>query len=338
MLQLEYAWRLGMDRGRTEALAAEAEEIAKGCGDLRSRALLKLLSSAVPGAPGHIDEWARGAEEAIALADESGDPALRAAIRGAATYPHMFSGDVERMEEMADEMLEILDDDPDLGAGIVISSPVAWGKMVKSVALRERGNTEEAERLLDSALAESTRRGDPETESWSLGWKAMILADRGEIEAGLALGLRNCELTERLGDVFSHTVALTSLGYVRLAAGEYAEALGDVERAERAYREAMGTPGESAGWRGTLRALVLLNLGRTEEARREAETAVAGSRARGINWQVPLALRALAQARAAAGEAGVSAALDEAEEIAGRLGHRMTLEKIAADRAELVPA
>jgi tetratricopeptide (TPR) repeat protein len=166
----------------------------------------------------------------------------------------------------------------------------------------------------------------------------MVLADRGEVEAGLALGLRNCELTERLGDVFSHTVALTSLGYVRLAAGEYAEALEDVELAERAYREAMGTPGESAGWRGTLRALVLLGLGRTEEACREAEAAVEGSRARGIEWQVPLALRALAQARAAAGEGGVTEALDEARAVAERLGHRMTLEKITADRAELAAA
>jgi tetratricopeptide (TPR) repeat protein len=215
---------------------------------------------------------------------------------------------------------------------------MAWGKMVKSVALRERARPEEAERLLDSALAESTERGDPETESWSLGWKAMALADRGETEAGLALGLRNCELTERLGDVFSHTVALTSLGYVRLAAGEYAEALEDVELAERAYREAMGAPGESAGWRGTLRALVLLGLDRPEEARREAETALEGSRERGINWQVPPALRALAQIRAAAGEDGVAEALDEAAEIAARLGHRMTLDKIIADRAELVPA
>jgi class 3 adenylate cyclase len=338
MLQLEYAWRLGMDRGRAEALAAEAEEIARGCGDLRSLALLKILSSAVPGAPGHVEEWARAAEEAIALADESGDPGLRAAIRGAATYPHMFSGEVDRMEEIADEMLAILDGDSDLGAGIVIGSPIAWGKMVKSVALRERDHAEESERLLDSALAESTERGDPETESWSLGWKAMVLADRGEVEAGLALGLRNCELTERLGDVFSHTVALTSLGYVRLAAGEYAEALEDVELAERAYREAMGTAGESAGWRGTLRALVLLGLDRTEEARREAEAAVEDSRSRGINWQVPLALRALAQARAAAGEGGVTEALDEAAAIAERLGHRMTLEKIMADRAELATA
>jgi class 3 adenylate cyclase/tetratricopeptide (TPR) repeat protein len=338
MLQLEYAWRLGMDRDRAEALASEAEEIAASCGDLRSRALLKVLSSAVPGAPGHVDEWARATEEAIALADESGDPGLRAAIRGAATYPHMFSGEVDRMEEIADEMLEILDGDPDLGAGIVIGSPMAWGKMVKSVALRERDRAEEAERLLDSALAESTERGDPETESWSLGWKSMLLADRGEVEAGLALGLRNCELTERLGDVFSHTVALTSLGYVRLAAGEYAEALEDVELAERAYCEAMGTPGESAGWRGTLRALVLVGLDRTDEACRAAEAAVDGSRARGINWQTPLALRALAQARAAAGEDGVTEALDEATAIAERLGHRMTLEKIATDRAELAPA
>ena len=39
-----------------------------------------------------------------------------------------------------------------------------------------------------------------------------MLADRGEIEAALALALRNCELTERLGDVFSHSMALTSLG------------------------------------------------------------------------------------------------------------------------------
>jgi adenylate cyclase len=338
MLQLEYAWRLGMDSGRAEALAAEATEIANRCGDLRSLALLKLLSSARPGVAGHTDEWVRHAEEAIVLADESGDDGLRAAIRGAAAYPHMFSGDIDRMEEIADEMLAILDGDPDLGAGIVINSPAAWGKMVKSVALRERDRTDEAERLLDSALAESTERGDPETESWSLGWKAMVLADRGETEAGLALALRNCELTQKLGDVFSHTNALTSLGYVRLAGGEFAEALRDVEVAERGYREAMGAPGESAGWRATLRSLVLLGLDRPVEARKEAEAASAGARARGINWQVPLALRALAQARAAGGEDGVAEALDEAAEVAARLDHRMTLRKIEADRVELAPA
>jgi class 3 adenylate cyclase/tetratricopeptide (TPR) repeat protein len=336
MLQLEYAWRLGMDREETDRLAAEANELATRCGDLRSQALLKILSSAVPGAPGHVEDWVEAVEEAIVLADETGEDGLRAAIRGAATYPHMFSGEVDRMEEIADEMLAILDGDPDLGAGIVIGSPLAWGRMVKSVARRERGRPDEAEQLLDEALAESAERGDPETESWALGWKAMILADRGETEAALALGLRNCELTERLGDVFSRSVALTSLGYVRLETGELEEALENVELAERLYEQAMGTPGESAGWRGTLRALVLLGLGRTDEARREAENAVEGSRERGINWQVPLALRALAQARAAGGEDGVVEALDEATEIATRLGHLMTLEKLIADRAELV--
>src|SRR5262249_49733305 len=147
MLQLEYAWRLGMDRARIDALGAEAKEIARGCGDLRSQALLRILSSAVPGAPGHMDEWSEAVEEAIALADASGDPGLRAAIRGAATYPFMFSGDLGRMEEIADEMLAILEEDPNLGAGIVVGSPMPWGKMVKAVALREHDLTDEAERL-----------------------------------------------------------------------------------------------------------------------------------------------------------------------------------------------
>jgi class 3 adenylate cyclase/tetratricopeptide (TPR) repeat protein len=338
MLQLEYAWRLGMDRAETAKLAAEAKQIALARGDLPSQALLRILSSAVPGAPGNVEDWVTAVEEAIVLADEAGDPGLRAAVRGAATYPHMFSGDVDRMEQIADEMLAILDGDPDLGAGIVIGSPLAWGRMVKSVARRERGRPEEAEQLLDEALAESATRGDPETESWALGWKAMILADRGETEAALALSLRNCELTARLGDVFSRTVALTSLGYVRLETGELEAALEDVELAERLYCEAMGTPGESAGWRATLRSHVLLGLGRTEEARVEAESSVERSRARGINWQTPLALQALAKARAASGENGVTEALDEAAEIAGRLGHLMTLEKIRADREALTAA
>ena len=57
MLQLEYAWRLGMDREQAEALAAEAAEIAGRCGDLNSLALLKLLTSARPGVAETSSEW-----------------------------------------------------------------------------------------------------------------------------------------------------------------------------------------------------------------------------------------------------------------------------------------
>jgi adenylate cyclase len=335
MLQLEYAWRLGMDREQAEALGAEATEIATRAGDLRSLALLKVLTSARPGVAEHTAEWVAAADEAIGLADESGDPGLRAAIRGAAAYAHMCAGDLDRLEATVDEMLGIVDGDPDLGAGIVIGSPIAWGLMAKSVALRERGRPEEAEPLLDEALREAAERGDPETESWTLSSKATVLADGGEIEAALALALRNRELTERLGDVFSRSMALSSLAYVRLEAGEFAAALGEIELADRGYRDAMGSGGETEGWRATLRARALLGLERPEEALVQAEWAAHTARRRGMHWQLPAALLILAEARDAAGQPGVAEALDEATEIGKRRGHQVILQRIATDRAAL---
>ncbi len=338
MQQLEYAWRLGMDRDQAETLGAEAAEIAGRIGDLRSLALLKLLTSVRPGVAEHTGEWTVAAGEAIRLADESGEPGLRAACRGAAAYVHMCAGDLDRLEARVDEMLEILDGDPDLGAGIVIGSPIAWGRMAKAVALRERGRSEEADRLLDEALREAAGRGDPETESWVLSSKATVLAESGEIEAALALALRNRELTERLGDVFSRTMSMSSLAYVRLEAGEFAAALEAIELADGSYREAMGSGGETEGWRAALRARALLGLGRSEDAVAQAEWATGTARRRGMNWQLPAALLILAQARDATGAAGVGEALDEAAAVASSRGHQTTLRRIEGERAVLSAA
>jgi len=338
MLQLEYAWRLGMARREAEALGAEALEIAERTGDLTARAMLKLLMAVSPGIAEYADQWVADADEAIALADETGEPGLRAAFRGAASYAQMCAGDLDRVETTIEEMLEILDGDGDCGAGIVIGSPIAWALMAKSMALRERGRAEESEPLLDEALREANRRGDPETESWVLGSKSAVMVDNGEVEAALALGLRNRELTERLGDVFSRTTAVSALVYVRVVAGEFAVALEEIENADRGFREAMGHSGEAEGWRGVLRARALLGLGRTEEALEQAEWAAETARRRGMNWQLTPGLHVLAQARAAAGEPGAAEALDEAVEVATRLGHRMTLQRIEEDRAALTAA
>ncbi len=338
MLQLEYAWRLGMDREQADALAAEATAIATRCGDLNSLALLKLLTSARPGVAETSSEWVAAAEEAVALADESAAPDLRVAIRGAAAYAQLCAGDLDRLEATVDRILELTGDDVQLGAGIVVGCPRAWGLMAKGVAQRERGNPEAAEELIDEALRIATSVGDLETESWSLGTKATMLADRGEIEAGVALGLRNCELTERLGDVFSHTIALAALAVVHLEAGEFAAALETIERADGDYREAMGSGGEAEGWRGTLRARALLGLGREDEALSQAEWATDTARRRGMHWQLPPALLTLAKARATTGAPGVNRALDEAVEVASSHGHQMALERIRAERSSLSAA
>jgi class 3 adenylate cyclase/tetratricopeptide (TPR) repeat protein len=338
MLQLEYAWRLGMDPKRAEQLAAEAAEIATRCGDLRSLALLKLLTSARPGVAYLASEWIAAAEESIQLADEAGDLDLRVAIRGAGCYAQMCAGDLDRVETTVDEILDLGGGDPEVGAGIVIGCPPAWALMARSVALKERDRLGEAEREAEKSLQLATEFGDPETESWSRGNKATLLAERGKLEAARVLARRNCELTDLLGDVFSRTLALTSLSYVQLAAGEHAAALESVELSDRTYRGAMNAGGEGEAWRGTLRARALLGLGRADDALEQAEAAVDTSRRRGMLWQLPSALLILAQARGATGASGVENALEEAITICERLDHRMTLRKIEAERTALTSA
>ena len=338
MLQLEYAWRLGMDREDADALAAEATEIAQRTGNVYALALLKLLTGARPGIADHSAEWVSAAKEAIQLADETGDPSLRIAIRGVAAYAHMCAGDLDALEATIAAMLEMTGGDPELGAGIVIDCPIAWGLMAKAVALRERDRPDEAEALLDEALRLAGEQDDPETESWARGSRGLLLADRGDTEAALALARRNCELTERLGDVFSRSTALTSMAYVQLAAGENEEALETVEISDRLYREAMGSGGETEAWRSTLRARALLGLGRTEAALEEAEWAANTASRRAMGWQIPTAFHTLAQARAATAAPGVEEALEQATEAAVSRGHLMTLRRIEADRADLVAA
>ena len=125
---------------------------------------------------------------------------------------------------------------------------------------------------------------------------------------------------------------------MQLAAGESDAALETIEQADRRYREAMGSGGETEAWRATLRARALLGAGRTSDALAQAEWATDTARRREMGWQIPTALHTLAQARAAAGAQDVEEALDEAAEAAMSLGHRMTLSRIEADRDALTAA
>jgi class 3 adenylate cyclase/tetratricopeptide (TPR) repeat protein len=338
LLQLEYAWRLGMDRKEADALAAEATEIAERIGDVHSLALLKLLTNATPGRTEHSSEWIAAATEAIELADEAGDPALRIAVRSGGAYAFMCAGDLDGLERTAGELLELTGGDPSLGGGIVVDCPIAWGLMAKAVALRERDHPEQAEELLDEALRLTDEQDDPETEGWVRGSKSLLLADRGHTKAALALSRRNCESIERLGDVFSLSTALTSMAYVQVAAGEFEEALESVQLADRLYREAMGSGGETEAWRSTLRARALLGLERNAEALEEIEWAASTAERRAMGWQIPVAFHTLAQARAATGTAGVEDALARATDAAAQRGHLMTLRRIEADRDALLAA
>jgi len=332
LLQLDFAWRLGMDDEEEARLTAEAEEIAKRTGDLHSLALLKVATSARPGLPHVAPRWLEAVAETIEIADASGDLHLRIAIRAAGSYAYLCAGDFDGFEEILDEVLELAGDDRRAGAGIVIGNPVAWATMAKGLVIRERGRLEEAEALFNAALRIATEEGDPEIASWTRSNLALMLSMRGEFEAAIALARRNCELTERLGDVFSRSLSLSNLGGAQIAAGDYAGALDSLEEAERVYRGAISNGDEMETWRAGLRSEALTGVGRAEEGLELAEWATAVARERGMLWSLPLTLQAVAIARVATGRDGAGGALDEAAEVARGTGAMVSLEAVETTR------
>jgi len=336
--QLDYAWRLGMEREKVARLEAEAEEIATRIGDLRSLALLRMLLSGRPGLEQKTSEWVAAVNEANRLADESGDLHLRVAIRAAGAYAHLCAADFAQLERTADEVLELAGGDPAIGAGIIVGCPVAWALGAKAIVCRERGDVGECERLIEQGLQMAEEHGDLETASWNRGSKAMLLAMQGEAEAGIAIGRRNNELTERLGDVFSRSLALGNLGVAQLAAEDYEAALESFEEAERLYRGAMDGGDEQEAWRAAVRAQALAGVGRADEAVELATWAVKVARARELRWSLPLALLALGRARAAADQDDAHEALDEAAAVAAQTEALTALASIEEERAALAAA
>ncbi|HEX6665319.1 MAG TPA: adenylate/guanylate cyclase domain-containing protein [Solirubrobacterales bacterium] len=296
LLQLQYAWRVGMKAEERERLAAEVEEIAVRRDDLASLALLRVAVAVRPGVQHHMQDWLDAAAEANRLADESGDLHLRVAVRSAGAYAFLCAGDFDGFERALDEVLELTDGDVSVGAGIVLGSPQAWGLMGKGMVRRERGELDEAEELLDASLRVALEVDDPETASWIRSNQAGLLAIRGDVEGALALARRNCELTDRLGDVFSRSLAISNLAWAQLAAEEYEAALDSIDEAEQMYREAMEVGGEMEGWRAALRSQALRGSRRTEEAIELGRWGAEISRERGLHWSLPLALLALGRA------------------------------------------
>jgi adenylate cyclase len=336
--QLDFAWRLGMDDEEEARLTAEAEEIAKRTGDLHSLAMLRVARDVRPGMPHVAATWLKAVAETIEIADRSGDLHLRVAIRAASSYAHLCTGDFAGFDRSVSEILELAGEDRRVGAGIIIGSPIAWAHMAKGLVLRERGQLEEADARFNLALRIATEDGDPEIASWTRSNQALMLAMRGDLDAAIALARSNCELTERLGDVFSRSLALSNLGGTQIAAGDYAGALDSLEEAERVYRAAVSDGDEMETWRAGLRSEALTGVGRAEEGLALAEWAIGVARERGMLWSLPLDLQAVAIGRAATGRDGIDAALDEATEVAEQTGAMTSLQAVEMTREMLSAA
>ena len=261
------AW--GWTATEADALAREATEIADPD---RRPALARPAEAADRGSSGvadHAGEWVTAADEAI----RAGGRDRRAGACGRrsaapAPTPTCAPATSTGLEATVDEMLEMTAGDPDLGAGIVIGSPIAWGLMAKSVALRERDRPEEAEGAARRGAARSppsrtTRR--PRAGHW--GRSASCSPTAATSRRRWRWRRRNCELTERLGDVFSRSTALNIAGLRAAGRGRTREGAGGRSSCPTASTARRWAPAaRPRAGAAILRARALLGVGRTEEA------------------------------------------------------------------------
>ena len=290
-------------------------------GDLRSLALLKLLTAARPGIAEHSAEWVAAAEEADrSWPTNRASPTLRIAVRGAGAYARCAPATSTASKRTIDEMLELTGGDPTMGAGIVHRLPGRLGADARrrspcASATGSRRPKRCSTRRCASPPSTTTRR--PRAGRAAPG--ACCSPTAANVEAALALARRNCELTDQLGDVFSRS---TALNCARLRA--------DRRRAStprRWRRSSSATATTARRWApaarprpgaSTLRARALLGLGRNEEALEETEWAA--DVARGGRWagrSPPPATPSPRPGQRPADAPGVEEALDEAAEAAG---------------------
>ncbi len=263
---LNYGWRLGISPEEAQALFTEAERMASQAGDIRSRALLLAVYGEIRGTgDGDVREHAKLTRRAIALAEESRDPALYMSVALGA-YAVYCTGDYREAVAVLDRAIELAEGDPTVGAGITVGCPYAYCHAFKGGFLVTPGELDEAGRLLEQGRKLAREQGDVETVGWShmwSGWRAYFL---GEPEAGLGHARQALEIAERIGDSFSRAWAWLVLGFSQRVRGEWRPAVEALERSLAIARERR-TAREGDGFRLALLGESYLGLGDIERAR-----------------------------------------------------------------------
>src|SRR5207248_10872134 len=125
------------------------------------------------------------ARQAIALAEESGDPALYVTMATNVPYALFSIGEYRDGVAICDRALELAAGDVTVGAGMTVGCPVAWCHAMKGLLLGALGELEEARKLTEQGSKLAREQGDIEGVGYIHMWSAWLGYFRGEPEAAL---------------------------------------------------------------------------------------------------------------------------------------------------------
>ncbi len=335
---LVYAFRLGIPEEEARQLRAEGDEICERTGDLHAHALLVTASSAIEQSLGDMAGYVETAKEAIALADRTGDPALRAAVLVDVVWSSQRAGLLSEALDAARTGLELTDRDAGLGAEFFGYSPYIMLLFMQGWVQAMVGQLEEGERTCVDAIDLARRYGPQESVEFTLVGQARIARLKGNARESMTAAREMLELAESLATATHRVMALQCFGTALALAGELSEAIDVLEqtltlsRKERVWQE------EEAEILTEL-ADAHLRQGESARARELGREAVAAARRGNARPAETHAL--IGRARVLLSEADPAsleearAALREAERIVEETGLRVWLPHIAIERATL---
>jgi len=334
---LNFGWRLAIPSDRVAAVFGEASALAAKRSDAREQVRLHYayaLHFMVNVAPRRSIPVL---EAGLAIADVTGDAALRWAIREAYEFARWQLGDLAGAMVVSDEQLVFAERDPGIGIDMVGFS-TANTLCHRGIFLGELGCFDEAKSAFVAANERARQFGEDEQVCWNGCWWALLLTQTGEAELAKPLVMRAIDSAERSGSliarVFAHgTHGMVSLGSRGWEAARDSLAMAvELGRANKAVR--FLEPRFLAGL-----AEAHLHLGETSKAWALADEAVAVA----MEMECPVGevCAQLARARVlmtlgiSSRRGGIEAALERAESLVAATGALAYAPQIVFERARL---
>ena len=245
---MQFGWRLGISDDEAAELFDVGMEIALRREDTAMQAMFNSIYSTTSAMRGRVLKAVELAREGIRIADESGDAAIRIAMRTGGAYVMFMEGALRDALRETEIGIEIGREDPSLGRGLGVTSPYAFCVMFRGGILSNFGRLEEARTALEEGMEVARREGDLEAEAWNWSNRVHLAWQFGDPEAAVAAGTSGIEAAERVGDVFTRSWSLNWFGMAQGLAENWESAIAALEESMEMTR-ANGTAMDSEPWR-----------------------------------------------------------------------------------------
>jgi hypothetical protein len=148
---------------------------------------------------GIAPDYVRYATEAVRIADGTGDAALRCGTRGSLMFGRAFCGQLREGERVADEVIDLADGDPDLGADVVGFSPLLAARYVRAQGIAYTRDPATYLRELPLVRQFALDSGYPEQALWMVAVGPALKYALGSSDGIRALAQAAMRLAENLG-------------------------------------------------------------------------------------------------------------------------------------------